>query len=94
MWISVVAALAALSAPAAESGSLTLSNVRATYGVLGPARAGDRVQIVAGLFTGRFGLCASVSREHIAVLLFMLGAQRLVRLNHDAVELATEDSAS
>jgi hypothetical protein len=42
MWTSVVA-LAALSTPAAEPGSLTLSNVRATYGVLGPVRADHRV---------------------------------------------------
>jgi hypothetical protein len=43
MWTSVVAAVAALSAPAAEPGTLTLSNVRATYGILGPVRADSRV---------------------------------------------------
>ena len=43
MWTTVVAAVAALSAPAAEPGTLTLSNVRATYGILGPVRADSRV---------------------------------------------------
>jgi hypothetical protein len=43
MWTTVVAAVAALAAPAAEGGSLTLTNVRATYGILGPAREGDKV---------------------------------------------------
>jgi hypothetical protein len=47
-----------------------------------------RVRIVSGLFAGRSGLCAGVSREHIAVLLYMLGAQRQVRLRDDAVEPA------
>ena len=55
MWTSVVAALAALSAPAAEPGSLTLSNVRATYGVLGPVRADSRV-----LPGDRYVLCFDV----------------------------------
>jgi transcriptional antiterminator RfaH len=51
-------------------------------------RTGDRVQIVSGLFAGRFGLCARVSRPHIGVLLYMLGAQRQVQLKHNAVEPA------
>jgi hypothetical protein len=52
-------------------------------------KTGDRVRIVSGLFApGRSGLCAGVSREHIAVLLYMLGAQRQVRLRDDAVEPA------
>ena len=51
-------------------------------------KTGDRVRIVSGLFAGRSGLCARVSREHIAVLLYILGAQRQVRLRGDAVEPA------
>jgi hypothetical protein len=43
MWTPVVVALTALCAPAADTGSLTLSNIRATYGVLGPARADNKV---------------------------------------------------
>jgi transcription antitermination factor NusG len=51
-------------------------------------KTGDRVRIVSGLFAGRSALCAGVSREHIAVLLYMLRAQRQVRLRDDAVEPA------
>jgi transcription antitermination factor NusG len=51
-------------------------------------KTGDRVRVVSGLFAGRSGLCAGVSREHIAVLLYILGAQRQVRLRDDAVEPA------
>ncbi len=43
IWTSVVAAAAVLVAPAEGAGSLTLTNVRATYGVLGPARGGEKV---------------------------------------------------
>jgi hypothetical protein len=43
MWTTVIAAVAALGAPAADAGSLTLSNVRATHGVLGPVRSNDKV---------------------------------------------------
>jgi hypothetical protein len=43
MWTSLVAAVAALGLPAAEAGSLTLTNVRATHGILGPTRANDKV---------------------------------------------------
>src|SRR4051812_1970972 len=43
MWTSVVAAVAVLAVPAAGAGPLTLSNVRAPYGVLGPVRAQDKV---------------------------------------------------
>jgi hypothetical protein len=43
MGILVAAAVAALAGPAAEAGSLTITNVRSTYGILGPARADDRV---------------------------------------------------
>jgi hypothetical protein len=43
MWTSVVVALTALAAPAAESGTLSLANVRATYGVLGPKRNDNKV---------------------------------------------------
>ena len=45
------------------------------------------MQIVSGLFVGRSGVCAHVSDGHISVLLFMLGAQRQVQLNRDAIEL-------
>jgi hypothetical protein len=41
MWTSVIAAAAALVAPAA--GPLTLANVRATHGILGPVRTLDKV---------------------------------------------------
>jgi hypothetical protein len=43
MWTTVVAAAAALAAPAAEPGTLSLANVRATHGVLGPARADNKL---------------------------------------------------
>jgi hypothetical protein len=43
MWTSVVVAVAALAAPAADGDSLTLANVRATHGVLGPGRSDNRV---------------------------------------------------
>lgn len=43
MWTSVAAVAAALLAPAAEGGALSLANVRSTYGVLGPTRADDKV---------------------------------------------------
>jgi hypothetical protein len=44
----------------------------------GEARAqshsgGDRVQIIASLFAGRLGICATVSRRHGGVILFMPG---------------------
>ena len=46
-----------------------------------------KVQIVSGLFAGRRGFYAgTVSRQHIKVLLQLLGAERQVRLSPDAVE--------
>jgi hypothetical protein len=45
------------------------------------------VQTVSGLFAGRLGICAHMSRQHIGELLFMLGAQRQVRLRRDVAEL-------
>jgi hypothetical protein len=42
MWTSFVAAVA-LAAPAADAGSLSLENVRATHGVQGPVRADNKV---------------------------------------------------
>jgi transcription antitermination factor NusG len=53
-----------------------------------PPRTGDQVKIVIGPFAGHLGICAAVSRGHISVLLFMLGAQRQVQLKHNAVEPA------
>jgi transcription antitermination factor NusG len=51
-------------------------------------KIGDQVKIVIGPFAGHLGICAAVSRGHISVLLFMLGAQRQVQLKHNAVEPA------
>jgi hypothetical protein len=43
MWTSLVAVVAAMGLPAAEAGSLALTNVRPTHGILGPTRARDKV---------------------------------------------------
>ena len=42
MWATLTA-LAALGPAAGQAGELTLTNVRSAHGVLGPARAGDRL---------------------------------------------------
>jgi hypothetical protein len=43
IWTPVAAALAAAALAPAQEGSLTLANVRATYGILGPTRTDTKV---------------------------------------------------
>lgn len=42
-------------------------------------KTGDKVRFVSGPFEGQAGTCASVTRDHAAVLIAML--QRYVRVN-------------
>ena len=49
-------------------------------------RPGDRVQIISGLLAGRRGRYTGASHRHVKVLLQMLGIERQVQLNPDAVE--------
>jgi transcription antitermination factor NusG len=45
------------------------------------------VRITAGLFAGRLGVCARITRQGVEVLLFMFGAQRQIQLSRDAIEV-------
>jgi transcription antitermination factor NusG len=48
---------------------------------------GDRVQVTAGLFAGRLGVCVKIEGRRVEMLLFMLGAQRQVELRRGAIEV-------
>ncbi|MBO0711753.1 MAG: hypothetical protein J2P47_10800, partial [Acetobacteraceae bacterium] len=50
-------------------------------------KTGDRVHIISGALSGRFGLYAGMaSRERAMILLRLLGADRRVKLAQDAIE--------
>jgi hypothetical protein len=89
MWTSVVAAVMALAAPAADSGPLTLSNIRATHGILGPSRGDNKV-----LPGDRFVLCFDIEGITIGAdgkVAYSIGTE--VRNSAGRVQLQQEPKA-